>query len=427
MKVRSFQVLALAVLCVAQSAYAAVGGQDVGNGGDAIVCAKSAANFLDGTYALDYVLTLATADRDDDVVLAKDLSTSLDRLSKVISAKVPELSPSFEEFRSTLFNENDFTKVRIWEAAPFGLVDLDDAKIAAAVPSNCQNIATGKTELIQAAIRQHESYTGTYGHIVYKFMPSAVKDMGKTAPTQLSYLLVHEWLWDLSSNVDRNRRINRFLHSPRIEAMTADEVKRNLKGMGLAIPTLQAEVFDDNVCTGSLLTLKDIETRFPKDNVFFKMGVADVQTRQRNLQCPKTRLDCSKSWTKGGRPIGLDDVIYGAMSWELGNKTNPVQLVSPDVYARDGIPYRFGYGQINCAVSIGLDHNLECKFTSPQFSHAFNGQYKFGTTVTGVLTNECLRLNSTWVQNVEEVSMNGSADAVVETQTSALVRYRLWR
>ena len=102
-------------------------------------------------------------------------------------------------------------------------------------------------------IRQPSSLSGrppsTY---VYKFVPDLVDQLKSENPIQLSFLLIHEWLWDFSSHVDRNRRINYWLHSDRLESWTREEWLANLKGIGFPMPSEQPVVFSEASCPPDL-------------------------------------------------------------------------------------------------------------------------------------------------------------------------------
>lgn len=180
----------------------------VGNGGDSIECRKDAGNPFDGTYSLDYILTYRTANDNADIVPAPSWQASLERIKLLFQDKLPELSESFEDFTRNILNA-DPSQSRIWEEAPWGLVDLKDEATISLVPESCKQ--DGKVRVVQAVIRQKPEATPRPKRtIIYKYVPEVFKKLAAQSPLQLSFLLVHEWLWDVSKNVDRNRRLNRF-------------------------------------------------------------------------------------------------------------------------------------------------------------------------------------------------------------------------
>ena len=202
------------------------GGQDAGNGGNLIVCVPSQANQFQGNYSLDFLLTAET----QEPVQVSTIDGSLDRIATLLKAKVPELYRSFRAFRDDLFNTS-YSKLHVWEKAPFGLTRLDDQNIIVRLPPNC--VKGDEPHLVQAIVRLNPDFSGSETQI-FKYMPMAI-DSIKDRPLQLSFLLIHEWLWELSKNVDRNRRINAYFHSVAFDQHTAVEVLSELRGMGLRL------------------------------------------------------------------------------------------------------------------------------------------------------------------------------------------------
>lgn len=205
------------------AAFAKKKGDGVNNGGDAIFCYGSTQNDFDGTYSLDYLLT---ADSPRVSVKVQSYEESLARIERLLRDKVPSVAESFADFRATVFNETDLTKARLWEPIDFGLIDLKDEKMTSQIPENCK--FNGETRVIQAVIRLSPEFSGSENLTIYKFVPSVMAELEVESPLQLSYLLVHEWLWDISSDVEHNRQANRLLHSAEFESMSPEEAERVL-------------------------------------------------------------------------------------------------------------------------------------------------------------------------------------------------------
>lgn len=214
---------------------------DVGNGGDAVWCDPARGGSYRGFYALDFLATEGIfPEKPAEPVPALDLNASLNRIAALLRRNAPSLAPSFEDFLATLWNTSDFERKRIWEPAPFGLVDLPDENLVAALPPECQ------ASIVQAVVRQNPEFTGARpGKILYKFVPGFMQDLVVTAPVQASFLLVHEWLWDFSDNVDRNRRLNRFLHSRWAETLPPEEFRKVLAEIGIPIDTTATHFVGD--------------------------------------------------------------------------------------------------------------------------------------------------------------------------------------
>lgn len=212
-------------------------GQEIGNGGDSVHCVASDKNQFSGLYSLDYLLTYQETNANNDIVQVATLQESLLRITRLLKKKAPEFMEGFDDFVGLIQNK-DVAQARFWEEAPFGLIDLKDEKMVNLVPANCRQ--GNAVQIVQTVIRQDPEASGVSpGKVLYKYVPSIFEKLEKQNPIQLSFLLVHEWLWDVSSNVDRNRRINRFLHSNEFELLTRDQTITKLKALGLQIPDVK--------------------------------------------------------------------------------------------------------------------------------------------------------------------------------------------
>ncbi len=205
----------------------------IGNGGDAVECHGTGPGQFSGLYALDYLLTFRSD--AEDLAPSKSMDESLNRIETLIRTKLPELAVGFHDFRSLIRNTS-WTKPRVWIEAPFGLMTLPDGPIVSQFPPECLDGA-GKGKIIQAFVQQAPGVGGApAGKTVYRWIPSIFQKLEQTAPNQATFLLVHEWLWDYSSNVEVNRHVVRLLHSKEASSMTRDELVAELKGMGFPLP-----------------------------------------------------------------------------------------------------------------------------------------------------------------------------------------------
>jgi len=402
---KAFSALIILISCIFMTL--AHAGFVVGNGGDALLCKKSLDNPLDGTYALDYILTLTDKAEAEGLSPVSSWKDSSERLQRVLTEKVPTLAPYFKEFTETVFNR-DYSKTKVWEPTPFGLRDLEDENITSLIPQNCKT--EGKTQLIQAVIREFQNYSGTQrGHIIYKYDPEVVKSLDQKSPLQLSFLMVHEWLWDLSQNVNRNRRINRFLHSQEIETMSSEDVIKSLQGMGLTIPGVQSDLFAEESCQGTRLTMKDLTEHYPQYAVLANWGQIRIERRERQLTCPEG--DCVGQWRKplGPAPVLENFPFFLSPSWDGGPGAFPLKIVSPGYMSSTGRSVRYGSGQIACRFIQDSEQNIECKIMEPEFAYpllnisGFEVPLEKLPLLKGVLTTECFRLKATSNYDVEYV------------------------
>ena len=222
---------ALSLLSMMVSLSAFAGSAVIGNGGQTIDCAVGPNSTEE--YALDYVVE--AVDREDHVAPVQSIEQSLERIANLIHIHrraFPELISMFESFRADIFNRTDESRYNFWVPARGALSLSDDQDLLHALPYDC--IRNGGPMLRQAFWRVAGTrYTGQGTETtVYHYDPEILGRL-RARPVQLSFLLVHEWLWNVSSNVQLNRRINFFLHSKEFATMTDAAVRKTLEDMGL--------------------------------------------------------------------------------------------------------------------------------------------------------------------------------------------------
>jgi len=410
---KSFLMLSILSLIFVSSAEARF---VVGNGGDAIQCQPSNDNKLNGAYSLDYIVTLANAQGDDGLTPVSSWKDSAERIYNLLLVKTPTLAPYFREFRETVFNK-DYTKTKIWEPTPFGLVEIDDQNITSLIPANCHK--DGKVQITQAVIRQFSEFSGTdKGHIIYKYDPAIVASLDQKSPLQLSMLMVHEWLWDLSQNVDRNRRINRFLHSREIETMAPEAVIDSLKGMGLSIPGVQSDIFDERICQGEPMKAKDFNEYYPGGFVLANWGALQIEKRERQLNCPAFMKACNLTWRTPSFPSDIFTQFRFSLSpnWTDGNRDYPLKILSPEYFTKNGGFFLPGRGQISCRFVEDPQFNIECKLDDPTlyyplFSEATGIESKkwMSATLKATLTTECFRMRAVGMRDDDIYTTGGES------------------
>jgi hypothetical protein len=358
-------------------------GQDVGNGGDLIQCRPSTENPFAGTLSLDYVLTY----QEDELSAPPTLDASLDRISRLLLEKVPTLHESFRKFRASLFNASNPSFPYLWIPVADGLVNVHDEDLNAAerVPDNCRD--GDLIPLAQAVIRQDPAVTGAGSVVIHKYMANALKKLAAESPLQASFLLVHEWLWNLSDNVHRNRMIDRFLHSAALEAMSAEETQAFLKELGLHVPpVLPEDLFDTEHCrvfyAGVDGEIRDRITEYAEEHELpttVPLALGDFVLKAASQQCDLGTGSCS-GWAESDfweRKLGLQRRVatagYEVASW--GN--NPFRmLISP----YDGKVHELA----KCA--IGATGDIGCPWLVAPGSHG-----KFMTVEDRPTTNISLR------------------------------------
>lgn len=299
-------------------------GQDIGNGGDLILChANPSLNNLDGLYALDYLL--ANSAEQAEFYQPKTLDHSLDRIEKLLKEKVPELWASFHDFREQLFMR-DLLSTRIWEAAAYQLINITDEQLGLSdqIPKNCKN-AQG-IQISQAVIHLAPGFSGAGpGVTMYRYMPEIIKELSQSRPLQSSFLLVHEWLWDHSSNVDRNRRINKFLHSNSLTSMTRTQILTLLDRLGLKIEITNSKaggVFHSNFysfsCPHKGPKFEKLISSKPKEAGYLFPGSSYQHYRSR-----KCNTHGCAPWTD--LRVGVLHFIFSSNNFYFSDNTKPTR------------------------------------------------------------------------------------------------------
>lgn len=209
-------------------------GNGVGNGGDAIICHSSEQNHFQGFYSLDY---LAFYDPLNPPVAVSSINDSLNHIENLLQQKLPELSQSFRRFRSHFLNVTDPSKEHFWIASPSGLADIKDENFHALVPENCR--WKNEIHLAQAMIRFDSKSPGDPDNkVIFYYSAGVIDAMESTDAHQVSFLLVHEWLWEHSHNVHRNRQLNYLLHSELFNKLSRKEVRDQLKAFDFKLHPL---------------------------------------------------------------------------------------------------------------------------------------------------------------------------------------------
>lgn len=209
-------------------------GVDYGNGGDLLYCTEtgSAEGF---TYrSLDYEVAAATAaDAGLELVPVNHASESMGRIINLLRKKQPALADSFADFLKYHRNFSDVSQPRVWRhLVGFRPMPIHDEELdPALIPAACKS-PNGEPRLRQVVVRHTLP-----AKIVYDFNFMILGDLARNvdpvSQTQVSYLYVHEWLWDIVTTAKTGRMINRFLHSTALADLSAEEVAAELAELGI--------------------------------------------------------------------------------------------------------------------------------------------------------------------------------------------------
>jgi hypothetical protein len=232
MKIKMLTLIVLG-FCV-QASFAASGGE-AGNGGNATVCyADPKTSPFVGNYAIDYLLTFRNG--NNDIVKVNSWEESTNRIARILKkGSMGTLSKWFANFVETMGNKTDYTRFRLWLEAPYGLVQLNDQNMKARLPKNCVVKSQGsRGEVLETVIQTVVRVSGPGNIIRYYYDPAQIENL-KKVPLQYSFLMVHEWLWDVTTDVTVIRELNRYLHSTEAENATPEQYRATLEALGVHI------------------------------------------------------------------------------------------------------------------------------------------------------------------------------------------------
>ncbi len=221
--------LCLKLWLIASPAHA---GFRVGNGGDLIECGHEPNSEFQGRYSLDWLATYRRSTANSDLIAERDWQSVLGDIGQRLLEVAPEAGSRFESYRQMIFNQ-DPAKLRIWEEASFGLVDIKDEQLSHILPPNCVR-PDGKLAIIQTVIRTTSTQINENTPVFYRYSPDALESV-RDRPLQISFLMVHEFLWDLSNDVQRNRSAVRYLHSRRFFEDSIPDVRMAIQNLGVRV------------------------------------------------------------------------------------------------------------------------------------------------------------------------------------------------
>lgn len=202
------------------------GGVLIGNGGNIIRCSGDS-HFQ----SLDFIISRNMFGNKVKIIPAASLNQSLKRIESLLNEKLPQLVDSFRDFTNSIKNKNK-SPLYSWQIPPYGIGSIIDE--ISPIPFRCRN-SLGGVEIYQTIIRYDYKYDdATKNKVVFKYDPDALK-LIENNYIQMSFLMVHEWLWGYTSDIKVNRKLNYYLHSTLFNSVEASEAESILKSYGLKI------------------------------------------------------------------------------------------------------------------------------------------------------------------------------------------------
>jgi len=247
LEVRGLKLFWCLILVFAAQATRA-GGLEVNNGGDSVWCKKSSENSLYGFYTLDYLLEM-DSNQKENMVPVDAWSESFQRIYNQIVKYDPYMAKSFLSFSEALSNNSLNIS---WSAQRDRLVDIKDEEFLRILPANCILKLNGQSvaQIHQTVIRKSNFFDSS--RLVFEYDPIILNQQRELRPLQYSFLIIHEWLWSFTSDVDSIRIFNRYLHSSRLENSDKDDFVATVRSLKLYRKVLP-------VCSRSNMLRKKIE------------------------------------------------------------------------------------------------------------------------------------------------------------------------
>ena len=206
-----------AVILFSQTVFA--GPRVTGNGGDVVLC--------DGTYkfqSIDYVIGVAASSRFS-VAPVENLASSFHRIGRLLREKSPRLGRSFSRFSYEFDSTAGGTRRYVWSATDEpDLGARDKIKEFLLLPVTCKGSTT------TPAIRQVVHRTRQGREVNFEYEHDMLFSL---EPLQLSFVLVHEWLWDFTLTTEQNRRLNVLLHSRDFDTLSPAAFEAILAALGV--------------------------------------------------------------------------------------------------------------------------------------------------------------------------------------------------
>ncbi|MGI4991616.1 hypothetical protein ACRXCV_03255 [Halobacteriovorax sp. GFR7] len=160
------------------------GGSRVGNGGDILLCGNSI-EVLDSYRAKNY---------SSDKMAINEEATPAAIIEKLENT-IPHLGKSLRVFISNYKERQSFSDSTYWSPED-ELINIEDEELMSKLPADCS--------LVQAVVRFKTARK------IFFFNKEVFSNISEE---QLSWILVHEWLWDYLKSSSDIRDVNHFLHS----------------------------------------------------------------------------------------------------------------------------------------------------------------------------------------------------------------------
>lgn len=197
-----------------------------GGGGNILVCHNGR------HYSYDYVMTQAMG-RDVHESFKSQSSAVLILLKMLnhLQTVHPAMAVSLEDFIKSIgqspFRSGSYNRVWIPGVSPLTRIH-DESKLRQTI--FCRD-NQGVPRVYQAVVRQQNAL----GYIQYHYDQSLINSLERHSPVQLSFLYVHEWLRDYTTDPTVIMNVTRMLHEGEWVSASTDEFVNVLLRYGLIL------------------------------------------------------------------------------------------------------------------------------------------------------------------------------------------------
>lgn len=218
----------------------------VGNGGDTLYCRSSQLTPESGYYNLDYMFAVLEGTKPEDFVTVSRWKESALHIKAILARADQKLASDFEKFYTgslPVLNQGPQFIGYSWLPAKETLKPVKDEGALFRVPEECklkfpgdvglQPVMPDEFFVVQTVIRS-ELMKEPILVRTYNYSEAVFVNLTQN-PLQLSMMFVHEWGWNLTSDVETVRKLNQFLHLKSTNYLTGEEILARLRQIGIAI------------------------------------------------------------------------------------------------------------------------------------------------------------------------------------------------
>ena len=191
----------------------------VGNGGDVVYCSGPEFHF-DGYQSLDFAFAIGTGISKDDFRNVVSWNQSAKDIENILQEVAPHLSPSFKEFVLSVKAQKEnlhkavhrkITWLNDWKSTLTHLIDQTELGNVLELPESCW-FNPERPEIMGLLAYRTIVRIKDETNLTFHYDGFRLDKLRKQSPLQFSLLMIHEWIWNLTSKIEINRQITQAIH-----------------------------------------------------------------------------------------------------------------------------------------------------------------------------------------------------------------------